>query len=173
MWTCPCRRNVLQLCGILDVASVALALGSVKTMKKTIVKIKVLPGGKMPERKTAGAAAYDCYARESKYVDGVTLIGLGFAMELPEGYYALIVPRSSTGTKTPMRMANSIGIIDSDFRAEVNAIYEVPRTGGYGVSAGDRIAQMIIRKCEDVELVQVDELSETERGAKGFGSTGK
>ena len=142
-------------------------------MEKPIVKIKLLPGGKMPEKKTEGAAAYDCYARESKYVDGVTLIGLGFAMELPEGYYALIVPRSSTGTKTPIRMANSIGIIDSDFRGEVNAIYEVPRSGGYGVSAGDRMAQMIIRKCEDVELVQVDELTKTVRGNGGFGSTGK
>lgn len=142
-------------------------------MNKPTVKIKLLPGGKMPEKKSAGAAAYDCYARESKYVDGVTLIGLGFAMELPEGYYALIVPRSSIGTKTPMRIPNSVGIIDSGFRAEVNAIYEVPGSGGYGVSAGDRIAQMIIRKCEDVELLQVDELSETARGNGGFGSTGK
>lgn len=56
-------------------------------MNKPIVKIKLLPGGKMPEKKSAGAAAYDCYARESKYVDGVTLIGLGFAMELPEHEY--------------------------------------------------------------------------------------
>lgn len=154
-------------------------------MNKPTVKIKLLPGGKMPEKKTEGAAAYDCYARIDKndlfysneidaiFVDRTPrLLPLGFALELPPGYHAEIYPRSSIGLKTKLRMANSVGIIDSDFRGEVNFIGEA-KNGGVWIGNGQRIAQMIIKKNEDVEFVQVDELSETERGTGGFGSTGK
>lgn len=149
------------------------------------VKIKVLEGGKMPTKGTEGAAAYDCYAKETVEVGyNPVLIGLGFALELPEGYHAEIVPRSSVGLKTNLRQPNCVGIIDSDYRGEVKAMYELkPMLGvnrdafypsmGYVILKGDRIAQMIIKKNEDVELVEVDELSDTERGVGGFGSTGK
>lgn len=67
-------------------------------MEKPIVKIKLLPGGKMPVKKTAGAAAWDCFAREDRIVvNEPVLIGLGFMAEPPEGYYLEIVPRSSIG----------------------------------------------------------------------------
>lgn len=159
-------------------------------MEKPIVKIKLLPGGKMPVKKTAGAAAWDCFAREDRIVvNEPVLIGLGFIAEPPEGYYLEIVPRSSIGLKTPLRQPNSIGIIDSDYRGEVKAMYEAPigrvqrETMGrrkiweidrqyYQIKAGDRIAQMILRKKYDADLVEVEELSETERGENGFGSTG-
>lgn len=156
-------------------------------MNKPIVKIKLLPGGKMPEKKTAGAAAYDCFAREDVIIDRQpALIKLGFAMEIPPGYHAKIYPRSSTGLKTTLRMANSVGIIDSDYRGEVCFIGESNKIEfyqegnittftaiGYHVFAGERIAQMIIEKNEDVKLIEVDQLSETERGEGGFGSTGR
>ena len=159
-------------------------------MNKPIVKIKLLPGGKMPEKKSSGAAAWDCFAREDVVVgNNPVLIGLGFMAEPPKGYYLEIVPRSSIGLKTPLRQPNSIGIIDSDYRGEVKAMYEAPigrvqrETMGrrkiweidrqyYQIKAGDRIAQMILRKMEEADLVEVDELSETERGTGGFGSTG-
>ena len=162
-------------------------------MEKPIVKIKLLPGGKMPEKKTAGAAAWDCFAREDTIVKAVpVLIGLGFMAEPPEGYYLEIVPRSSTGLKTNLRQPNSIGVIDSDYRGEVKAMYEskieerkVAHSGtvfsapvykcvgtATSIKAGDRIAQMILRKKYDADLVEVEELSETERGTGGFGSTG-
>lgn len=143
-------------------------------MEKPIVKIKLLPGGKMPEKKSAGAAAWDCFAREDLFIrrNEPKLVGLGFAAEPPEGYYLEIVPRSSIGLKTKLRQPNSVGIIDNDYRGEVKAMYEAPGSCDF-VKAGDRIAQMILRKMEEADLVQVDELSETERGAKGFGSTGK
>lgn len=162
-------------------------------MNKPIVKIKLLPGGKMPVKKTADAAAWDCFAREDVVVgNNPVLIGLGFMAEPPKGYYLEIVPRSSIGLKTKLRQPNSIGIIDTDYRGEVKAMYEskieerkvahsgtvfgapVHKCGGTTtlIKAGDRIAQMIPRKMEDVDLVQVDELSETERGNGGFGSTG-
>lgn len=160
------------------------------------VKIKLLEGGIMPTKKTAGAAAYDCYAREDVTVgENPTLIGLGFALELPEGYHAEIVPRSSIGLKTNLRQPNCVGIIDSDYRGEVKAMYESKvkpikvyehnkdgRCCGYHtvmgvekeyIEAGERIAQMLIKRNEDVTLVEVDELSETDRGDGGFGSTGK
>lgn len=155
-------------------------------MNKPIVKIKLLPGGKMPEKKSSGAAAWDCFAREDVIVrEAPVLVGLGFMAEPPEGYYLEIVPRSSIGLKTPLRQPNSVGIIDADYRGEVKAMYEVPvglRDFSIGVQisvrefviqSGDRIAQMILRKMEEADLVQVDELSETERGEGGFGSTGK
>ena len=162
-------------------------------MEKPIVKIKLLPGGKMPEKKSSGAAAWDCFAREDTIVKAApVLIGLGFMAEPPEGYYLEIVPRSSTGLKTNLRQPNSIGVIDSDYRGEVKAMYEskieerkVAHSGtvfstpvykcvgtATSIKAGDRIAQMILRKKYDADLVQVEELSETERGTGGFGSTG-
>ncbi len=148
------------------------------------VKIKLLEGGIMPTKKTAGAAAYDCYAREDVIVkEEPTLIGLGFALELPEGYHAEIVPRSSIGLNTNLRQPNCLGIIDSDYRGEVKAMYECKLVTACGmlqiifepvhIKAGERIAQMLIKKNEDVTLVEVDELSETDRGDGGFGSTGK
>ena len=99
------------------------------------------------------------------------LIPLGFALELPEGYHAEIYPRSSVGLKTKIRVPNSIGIIDSDYRGEVNLICET-KEGSEWVSNGQRIAQMLIVKDSEVELKLSDELSETERGEGGFGSTG-
>lgn len=162
-------------------------------MEKPIVKIKLLPGGKMPVKKTADAAAWDCFAREDTIVKAApVLIGLGFMAEPPEGYYLEIVPRSSTGLKTNLRQPNSIGVIDSDYRGEVKAMYEskieerkVAHSGTVfsapvykcvgtttSIKAGDRIAQMILRKKYDADLVEVEELSETERGTGGFGSTG-
>lgn len=160
-------------------------------MKK--VKIKLLPGGIMPKKGTKGAAAWDCYAREDVVVGAEpVLIGLGFAIEIPEGYHAKIYPRSSIGYKTNLRQPNSCGIIDSDYRGEVKAMYEsrieervvthsdavlvgVHKCVGTStiIKAGDRIAQMLIERNEEFEFVQVDELSETERGTGGFGSTGK
>ena len=100
------------------------------------------------------------------------LVPLGFAMEIPDGYHAKVLPRSSTGLKTPVRMANSCGIIDSDYRGEVMMIAEAVREDWH-ITAGDRVAQMLIEKNEPVVLVESDELSDTVRGSGGFGSTGK
>lgn len=147
------------------------------------IKIKLLPGGKMPTKAHRTDAAWDCYAREDVTVGAEpVLIGLGFMIEPPEGYYVEIVPRSSIGLKTQLRQPNSIGIIDNGYRNEVKAMYEsrlMPSSGMLDcttipqkIKAGDRIAQMILRKQEEAELVEVDELSETDRGDGGFGSTG-
>lgn len=147
------------------------------------VKIKLLPGGKMPTKAHSDDAAWDCYAREDVVVGQESvLIGLGFMIEPPKGYYVEIVPRSSIGLETKLRQPNSVGIIDNSYRGEVKAMYETKlvydpcfnkafRKSHY-VRTGDRIAQMILRKQEEAELVEVDELTPTDRGEKGFGSSG-
>lgn len=138
------------------------------------VKIKVIGDGKMPTKATKGSAAFDVYARCQCSVvpSRRVIIPLGFAIELPEGYCAKILPRSSTGLKTEIRMANSVGVIDADYRNEVGFIAEA-KSGGYAlVQKGERIGQMLIEKVEDVELLEVDELSETDRKG-GFGSSGR
>lgn len=137
------------------------------------VKIELVPGGVKPEKKTPGAAAYDCYARVDKILVAPAIIPLGFKIELPEGYHAEIVPRSSIGLMTTLRMANSVGIIDSDYRGEVGFIGESSLSEPVVIKKGDRIAQMLIKRNIEVDLVEVDKLSCTERGEKGFGSTGK
>lgn len=150
-----------------------------------IVYVKVLNGGKAPEKKSKGAAAWDCYAREGvKVFNGEKYqIPLGFALAMPNGVHATLIPRSSIGLKTDLIMANSQGLIDSDYRGEVCAIYRAINldwdTPSYlpdsDIHEGDRIAQIYFN--EPVRLVVVDEfpdeLKETERGDGGFGSTGR
>jgi dUTP pyrophosphatase len=167
-----------------------------RTTKLPVVKIKVFPGGHLPVKKTKGAAAYDCYARidgtgedqyydpdcELHYIPGIngvtTKTPLGFALEMPENVHALILARSSMGVKTKLVCPNGVGLIDSDYRGEICMLYreldpDYDATSWNMEDAiydGDRIAQLLFNV--PVELVQADELSETERGAGGFGSTG-
>ena len=146
------------------------------------VKVKVLPGGRMPEKKSAGAAAWDCYARISGQSGTIKVLAssehcvkipLGFAIELPAGYHAEIVPRSSMGFKTGLRMSNSVGVIDSDYRGEVCQLLDnVNFANAEFIHDGDRVAQMLIVKDPDVHMTRVETLNETERGEGGFGSTG-
>lgn len=138
------------------------------------VKIKLLEGGKNPERKTSGAACYDCYSTEDVllYSGNTKLVKLGFCMELPDGYYAEIRGRSGNSSRG---ILCHTGIVDSDYRGEVRVILtnlnEKPEP--VEIKKGDRVAQMMIKKVTDSDLVLSDELSETFRGDGGFGSTGK
>ena len=140
----------------------------------TEIKIKLIDGGKMPERKTDGAVAFDCYTRLGKACAifeptcrGV--IPLGFAMELPEGYEAVIRPRSGLSKKG---IDETIGTIDFDYRGEVMACVVNNSKEDFKVYDGDRICQIVIREVPKVKLIEVSELSETERGEGGFGHTG-
>ena len=98
---------------------------------------------------------------------------LGIAVEVPKGYALKIYPRSSMATRTPLRMANSVGIIDSDYRGEIAAIYENTADRDYLIKAGERIAQGEIVPVQKVRFRQVDKLTQTDRGDGGFGSTGR
>ncbi len=100
------------------------------------------------------------------------LIGTGLYIELPAGYEAQIRPRSGLATKKGVTVLNTPGTIDADYRGEIKVILVNLSNENYVVHHGDRIAQMIINKHERAQLVPVEKLSETERGAGGFGHTG-
>lgn len=139
------------------------------------VKIKKThPNGKIPTYATDGSGAFDFYSAEDVLVHKThaEAINLGVAMEVPDGHVLLLFPRSSTGKNTWLRMANSVGVIDSDYRGTIHALYENVVWGNYLVQTGDRIAQGIILPIPKVEFEEVEELSTTERGEGGFGSTG-
>lgn len=147
-----------------------------KKTEKINVKVKRLyDGAKLPTYGSDGAGCFDFYAPADNVLctGEIAKIPLGIAMEVPKDHVLLIMPRSSIGFKTPLRMANSVGVIDSDYRGEISALYENQDVGDFYIAAGDRIAQGCIVPVPTVEFEEVDTLSETKRGIGGFGSTGK
>lgn len=96
--------------------------------------------------------------------------GFGISMEIPEGFMGLIFPRSSI-RKTDLVLSNAVGVIDSGYRGEIQVTFK--RTGLNKYEIGDRGAQIIIMPHPIVDFIEVDELTNTERGEGGFGSTGK
>ena len=136
------------------------------------VKIKLMENGKMPEFKRAGDACLDCYSAEDIVINpgNRSLIKLGFAMEIPEGYEGVIRPRSGLSSKG---IDECIGTIDSNYRGELKAIIINNATEPYYINFGDRICQLAIRKTENINFIQVEELDDSVRGINGFGSSGK
>lgn len=136
------------------------------------VKIKLINGGKMPAYKRIGDACLDCYSNEDVFIPLLCrkVIGLGFAMELPQGFEGVIRPRSGMSTNG---IDEVIGTIDSNYRGEVKAIIINNSTENITIKKGDRICQLAIRKTEEISFIPVEELNESNRGANGFGSSGK
>lgn len=138
---------------------------------------KVNPAGKIPTRGSEKAAGYDLYAAigETVSIDPhiTKKIGTGIAIELPDGYFGAIFARSSKATKEGLRPANCTGVCDCDYTGE----YIVPLHNDTDVTQyvlpGERVAQLVVLPFLPVEFNEVDELAQTDRGAGGFGSTGK
>ena len=101
------------------------------------------------------------------------LVKTGLFMELPAGYEAQVRPRSGLALKKGITVLNSPGTIDADYRGEICVILVNLSQEDFVVSDGERIAQMVIARHEQAEIVEVQELTDTERGAGGFGHTGK
>lgn len=101
------------------------------------------------------------------------LVPTGLFIELPEGYEAQIRPRSGLAIKNGITVLNSPGTIDSDYRGEIKVILVNLSSDAFVIKNGDRICQMIIAKHENAEMIEVSEISSTERGDGGFGHTGK
>ena len=143
----------------------------------TEIKISTLPdcADLFPGKAHADDAAYDLRARENMILPPgrSTLVPAGFKMELPVGFEAQIRPRSGLALKHDLMLTNSPGTIDAGYRGEVGVIMYNGGTEEFPIHRGDRIAQMVIAKLPDVSLVKAESLSETNRGAGGFGSTGK
>ena len=142
------------------------------------VKFKKLTAtAKRPTYGSAGAAAFDIYADVLGLWMGISagdtrVVTTGIAVEIPPGHVLRIYSRSGHGFKDGVSLANSVGVIDSDYRGEIAVALHNAGRANFHVNHGDRIAQGIVEPIERVECVEVGELSETARGAGGFGSTG-
>lgn len=146
-------------------------------MKVEKFNLMVVEGGKMPVKKTEGAACYDVYAREIIRVSSSYYkVKLGIKTEFPITNYCELADRSGT-TDTGWCICNSLGFIDSDFRGEWQARFR-PFQSDNGIphfpfKEGERVAQFIYKKKEDDEFSIVDKLTETDRGEGGHNSTGR
>ncbi|MEM6800666.1 MAG: dUTP diphosphatase [Bacteroidota bacterium] len=141
------------------------------------VKIINTSSNPLPTYATLASAGVDLYANnESPVTLGSlerTMIPTGLFMELPIGYEAQVRPRSGLAIKHGISLVNTPGTIDADYRGEIKVILVNLSKEPFTIQKGERIAQMVIAKHEQVDWVEVQELSETERGAGGFGHTGK
>ena len=141
-------------------------------MDKLKIKFKKLnPNAVMPKQGTTGAAGFDLTAVSIEETDQFVKYHTGIAVEIPAGYFGMLVPRSSV-VNTGLLMGNSVGIIDNDYVGELSAVFYL-RSGCKVYNVGDRIGQLLIVPIPSVEFVEAEELSETERGAGGYGSTGR
>ena len=135
------------------------------------VRIKKLnENAVIPTYAKVGDAGMDMVATKiiNETLDSITY-GTDIALEIPEGFVGLVFPRSSI-RKTDLILSNSVGVIDSGYRGEIQATFK--RSGVYAYAVGDRVAQIMIIPHPEVEFEEADELSDTERGDGGFGSTG-
>lgn len=147
--------------------------------KPNVMKIKKLTDtAVVPTRGSKSAAGYDLYVDCKVDVieisPGETIkLGTGVALEIPENYVGLVFARSGMATNRGLRPANCVGVIDSDYRGEVIVALHNDSDEPRKVGGGDRIAQLVISPYIAPDLELVDDLSDTDRGSGGFGSTGK
>ena len=131
----------------------------------------------IPEYKTIGSAGMDIASASLKAViihpGEIKLIPSNFILEIPKGYEGQVRPRSGLALKHNVTVLNSPGTIDSDYRGEVKVLLINHGKKDFTVKFGDRIAQLIISKCEQAELILSKNLSDTERGSGGYGSRNK
>lgn len=127
-----------------------------------------------PSKQTQGAAAYDVYAS----VDVILKTGerkavaTGLKVEIPQGYYLSVRPRSGLAIKNGITCINTPGTIDSDYRGEIFILMINLGNEDFPIKKGDRIAQLLLEKEISIDWQETDELSQTQRGEGGFGSTG-
>lgn len=130
----------------------------------------------IPEYKTSGSAGADLRSSSSERIllsrGERKLIPTNLIIELPEGYEAQVRPRSGLALKNGVTVLNTPGTIDSDYRGELKVLLINHGEEDFEISFGDRIAQLVIAKHEQVEFEEDENLSETERAAGGYGSTG-
>ena len=134
------------------------------------MKIKIDPGAKMPTRAHPWDAGLDLYAKEDGKVFGSAVFDTGVHVQIPHGYYGEIRSRSGLLFKHDL---TTDGTIDSNYNGSIKVKLVNHLKYPYMVQAGDKIAQLVIVRCQFPELELVDSLEETDRGDGGFGSTGR
>ena len=141
------------------------------------VKVIRINETELPKYETIGSAGMDVRANITEDVvlapGTIKLIPVGLKVEIPVGYEIQVRPRSGLALKHGLGMANSIGTIDSDYRGEIGVIAINLSDKAYTIKPGERIAQLVLNKVEQIEWVEVEALGTTERGAGGYGHTGK
>lgn len=136
-------------------------------------------GARLPQYATSGAACFDIYAVLSEPIWVTSkcpaIVPTGLKFDIPEGYFLAVHSRSGHGFKNDVRLANSTGIIDSDYTGElmIKLTRDKDDLDAFAVVHGDRIAQAMLMPVQQVELLEVEDVKETVRGDGGFGSTGK
>ena len=129
----------------------------------------------LPTRAYPGDAGLDLYAlEEATLAPGERAsIGTGIAIEIPEGHAGLVLPRSGLAARHGIALVNAPGLIDSGYRGEIRVLLlNTDREEPFAVARGERIAQLVLVRIETPEVVEVDDLAVSERGAGGFGSSG-
>lgn len=137
--------------------------------------IKLEDGAQVPTYAHDTDAAADIYALEDTLIQANTFsnkLRTGVSIQLPEGWLALILPRSSIGAKTSLRLSNSVGLIDSGYRGELGVLYDNTSDNDVKIKKGDRIAQLLVMPSYRFKAQKVDILGTSDRGIGGFGSTG-
>lgn len=146
-------------------------------MEKVIVKVVKEENISLPKYETSGSAGMDVRANiEEPIVLGSlerVLVPTGLKIAIPEGYEVQVRPRSGLAIKHGITLLNTPGTIDSDYRGELKIIMVNLSKDEYIINPQERIGQLILNKVAQMELIEVDSLDETERGAGGFGHTGK
>ena len=144
---------------------------------KPIIKFKLAEGAKPPSKGTPASACFDLYVHGTYDIYSylvsphATKVRTGVYADIPAGYHLEVYLRSSTGLKTYLRLANQVGIIDSDYKGEIILLVENLGRSLYVLHDGDRIAQCRLVKDEVYDWQQVDEIAESTH--EGFGSTGR
>ena len=142
-----------------------------------IVKVVNKSGNQLPAYETKNSAGMDLRANLPE--GAITLkplqramIPTGLFMEIPEGYEGQVRPRSGLSAKSGITVLNTPGTIDADYRGEIKVILINLSDTPFVINHGDRIAQMVFARCEQAQLTETDTISDTERGAGGFGHSG-
>ena len=146
-----------------------------KTKLLITVKVKKNNSIQLPTYSTPNSAGADIYSSEDLLIPSGkrALVHTGLRLAIPEGFEVQIRPRSGLALKHGITVLNTPGTIDSDYRGEVGVILLNTGDGMFEVKKGDRIAQMILNKVEQINWTEVEELPDTNRSTGGFGSTGR
>jgi dUTP pyrophosphatase len=135
---------------------------------------RLRPDAVLPRRAYAGDAGLDLAACERVVLEPGerALVGTGLAVAIPEGYAGFVQPRSGLAARAGIAVVNSPGLVDAGYRGELRvALLNTDRAEAFTVEPGMRIAQLVVLAVPGVELVEVEELPESERGVRGFGSS--
>ena len=139
--------------------------------------VRLDPDAPLPAYAKPGDAGADLVANEDAVLEprgGRAVVGTGIAVAIPDGYAGFVLPRSGLAMRHGVTCLNTPGLIDAGYRGEVRLLLvNTDPSEPYKVSRGDRVAQLVVQRIEQVDFAAVDELPESERGAGGFGHTGR